>query len=277
MLVSPQPAGQRPPSPGGAAPERGCRVGRCRGQAEQGQPSSGGPAPLPSWPTATVKVTPQASAPPATVTSSRRRRGSGNPSALAASWWRPRAASWAATTDPTAAAPASSPRTRGPRRESWAAVYASTAWPPATTARMAASDHGPSTGGQPDRSRPGSVSDGRHPVLSSARRLGNLSVAGCAVAPLWAAADRWPTACRSASSAWPRRRSTSRTWLATAVTLGSSRRAWKTRRARSCDPTKRWTGRGLPRSQDRPASTAALAIARSARGLVGLLRDSTSR
>jgi hypothetical protein len=67
------------------------------------------------------------------------------------------------------------------------------------------------------------------------------------------------------------------TWLATAVTLGSSRRAWKTRRARSCDSTKRCTGSGLPGSQDRPALTAARAIARSARGLVALLRDSTSR
>jgi hypothetical protein len=67
------------------------------------------------------------------------------------------------------------------------------------------------------------------------------------------------------------------TWLATAVTRGSSRRAWKTRRARSCALTKRCTGSGLPGSQDRPALTVALAIERSARGRVGLLRDSTSR
>ena len=60
------------------------------------------------------------------------------------------------------------------------------------------------------------------------------------------------------------------TWLATAVTLGSSRRAWKTSRARSCELTKRCTGSGLPGSQDRPALTVALAIERSARGLVGL-------
>ena len=92
-----------------------------------------------------------------------------------------------------------------------------------------------------------------------------------------AAAERPPTACRSASSALAKRLSTTITWLATAVTLGSSRRAWKTRRARSWASTKRCTGSGLPGSQHRPALTAALARVRSARGLVGLWRDSTSR
>ena len=243
-------------------------------------PSADAPAPRPSWPTATVKVTPQASAPPATATSSRRRRdGSGSPSAPAPSWCMPRAASWAATMEPTATAPASSPRAGAARLPSRAAVYDSTAWPPAITARMAASDHGPSRVGRPGRSAAASAPDGR-PEAASAASIGCGPVAGCAVAPPWAAAaaaDRWPTAWRSASSAWARRRSTSRTWLATAVTLGSSRRAWKIRRARSCDWTKRCTGSGLPGSQDRPALTAARAVARSARGLVGLLRDLTSR
>jgi hypothetical protein len=67
------------------------------------------------------------------------------------------------------------------------------------------------------------------------------------------------------------------TWLATAVTLGSSRRAWKTSRARSCAATKLCTGSCWSGLQDSPDLIAALASARSARGLVGLCRDSTSR
>jgi hypothetical protein len=153
-------------------------------------------------------------------------------------------------TGPAAAATASSPSASGPSRASRAAVEASTAWPPAVAARMATSDQGPSRAVRAGRS-------GRASTVAT-------------VSAAAAAARRWSTACRSVSSAWPRRRSTSMTWLATAVTLGSSRRAWKTRRARSCELTKRCTGSGVPGSQDRPAFTVALAIARSARGLVGL-------
>ena len=243
------------------------------------RPRAGGPVPLPSRPMPVANVTPQASAPLATAMSSwRLRRGSSDPSGEAPSRWRPRAASCAATIEPTAAAKASNPSAPTSSPASRAAAYANTPWPLAITTRMATADQGSTLSGRACCST-GSLSGGW-----------STPAVGCALALLaavagWsserrasaAAAERCLVACSSVSSASARRLSSSMTWLATAVTLGSSRRAWNTSRARSCPSTRCCTGNGLAGFQERPALTADLASVRRARGLVGLFRDSTSR
>jgi hypothetical protein len=220
-----------------------------------------------------ANVTPQASAPPATAMSSwRLRRGSSDPSGEPPRRWRPRAASCAATIDPTAATRASSPSAPTSSPVSRAAAYANTPWPLAITSRMTASDQGSTLGGRAGCSWRSLSGGWSRPAVGWPALALRAAVAGWSSErrATAAAAERWLAACCSVSSASARRLSSNMTWLATAVTLGSSRRAWNTSRARSCPSTRRCTGSGLPGFQERPALTAVLASVRRARGPVGL-------
>jgi len=210
-----------------------------------------------------ANVTPQASAPPATARSA---------GAFAADHQIPRTSPRAGASHERRAARRRSSQSLPPRRAvqapptsspaSRAAAYANTPWPLAITSRMTASDQG-STRSGPAGCSWRSLSGGwSHPPVGWPALALLAAVAGwSSERRAAAAAERWLAACCSVASASARRLSSNMTWLATAVTLGSSRRAWNTSRARSCPSTRRCTGSGLPGFQERPALTAALARA----------------